>query len=114
MMDRDLQDSRKTETTEMIETTRGCLTHPLLSMDATTIKTSLVGEMTVEVATTVDRGTMAVEDTTEVAEEDETTATSVVEETEIVTKVGMIIANTTVSIAMAEGQEVREMTIEDE
>ena len=81
-------------------------------MDATTIKTSLVGEMTVEVATTVDRGTMAVEDTTEVAEEDETTATSVVEETEIVTKVGMIIANTTVSIAMAEGQEVREMTIE--
>ena len=108
-MVRDLQDNLwVSQTIEMTETTRGCLTHPLLLTGAMTIKTGLEEGMTVEVATTEDRGTMVVEDMMAV-EVDETTA-SVVEIT-IVTKEEMI-ANTTVSTAMVEGQEVRGMTIE--
>ena len=108
-MGRDLQDSLwVTQTTEMTGTTRGCLIHPLLIMDAMTIRISLEGEMTVEVVTTVDRDTMAAEGMT-VAEGDGTTASVV----EIIGIKGETIVGTAISIAMVEGrEEVREMTIE--
>ena len=107
-MVRDLQDNLwVSQTIEMTETTRECLTLHLLIMDAMTNQSELLSEMTVEASTTVDRDTMAAEGMTAAAV-DETTASEV----EINTKVGMI-EDTTTSIAMVEDQEeVREMTIE--
>ena len=113
-MDRELQDNhRATQTTEMIETTRGILAHLLSSMGAMTIRTSLVAETTeeTEIVTMVDRDTTVAEDMT--ADKDATRVREVVE-TITGTWVEMIANEMVVSTEMEEGQEVRETTTEDD